>query len=367
MNLFFDARYIRTDYHDGISRYSHELAHAIAALHRVTFIISDDTQKNLLPEGSATVKIHPVDSLLEPFTSLRLNKFNPHVVFSPMQTMGSFGRKFKLILTLHDMIYYKHRLPPPQAQGIMRPLWRLFHLWYWPQRMLLNRADTVATVSEISKSEIQAAKLTKRPIVIISNAARDLAPLLKGSVIQTERPPKNLVFMGTPLPYKNTETLIKALEYLPGRTLHICSKISSNRQAELTDLLPANAKVIFHNGIPDQAYAALLANEAIVVSASLAEGYGLPLAEALQLGVPAVVSDRPYFREIAGANGAVYADPTHVKAFADAISHLDELEVRNRYITAGKLAVNRFSWNDSAQRLLATCQQLTEWLSQQAD
>ena len=31
MRLFFDARYIRTDFHDGISRFSHELAHAVFA------------------------------------------------------------------------------------------------------------------------------------------------------------------------------------------------------------------------------------------------------------------------------------------------------------------------------------------------
>src|SRR5690625_6518541 len=36
----------------------------------------------------------------------------PDVVFSPMQTIGSAGRKFGLILTLHDLIYYQHRTPP---------------------------------------------------------------------------------------------------------------------------------------------------------------------------------------------------------------------------------------------------------------
>lgn len=358
MKLFFDARYIRTDYHDGVSRYSYEVAHALAKLTTVTFIICDDEQKALLPAASEAVKIHRPDSILEPFTSLKLNKFKPDIVFSPMQTMGSFGRHFKLILTLHDMIYYKHRLPPPQAKGFVRPVWRLFHLWYWPQRLVLNRADIVATVSETSRVEIQAAKLTKRPMIAVSNATRDLSPLLSKPVAQYEHPPKNLVFMGTPLPYKNPETLIKAMEFLPGRTLHICSKISQSRQDELTALIPDNARVIFHGGVTDEVYAALLADDAIMVSASLAEGFGLPLAEALQLGVPAAVSDKPYFREIGGAEGAVYADPTNPKIFADGITRLDDLTVRQRYIAAGKFAVAKFNWVTSASILLESCRSL---------
>lgn len=359
MKLFFDARYIRTDYHDGVSRYSYEIAHALAKLTTVTFIISDDAQIQLLPLGSDVVKIHKPDSPLEPFTSLKLNKFKPDVVVSPMQTMGSLGRRFKLILTLHDMIYYIHRLPPPQAKGFVRPLWRLFHLWYWPQRLVLNRADIVATVSATSRDEILAAKLTKRPLIVVSNAARDLSPLLTKPVVQYDHPPKNLVFMGTPLPYKNAETLIKALEYLPGRTLHICSKISTRRQDELTTLIPNDAKVMFHGGVSDETYANLLADDAIMVSASLAEGFGLPLAEALMLGVPAVVSERPFFREIAGSEGAMYADPTNPKLFADAIMLLDDLAVRQRYIAGGKFAVSKFTWETSAKILLTACQELS--------
>lgn len=358
MKLFFDARYIRTDFHDGVSRYSFEVAHALAKLHPVTFIISKDDQIKLLPDGAKTVKIHAVDSLLEPFTSLILNKYRPDVVFSPMQTMGSLGRNFKLILTLHDMIYYIHRLPPPSAKGIVRPIWRLFHAWYGPQRLVLNQADVVATVSETSRDEIQAARLTKRPLIVVSNAARDLTPLLKRPVKQLQSPPKNLVFMGTPLPYKNAETLIKAMGSLPDRTLHICSKISQKRKAELSALIPKGADVVFHGGVSDEQYAALLADDAIMVSASKAEGFGLPLAEALQLGVPAVISDKPFFREIAGDKGATYANPDSSESFAEAILSLDGLPIRTRQINAGKAAVNKFSWETSAKVLLANCQKL---------
>lgn len=358
MKLFFDARYIRTDYHDGISRYSYELGCALAKLHDVTFIVSSDEQAAMLPDAAGAVKIHPVDSWLEPFAAMRLNKYGPDVVFSPLQTMGSLGRRYKLILTLHDMIYYVHRLPPPTAKGIVRPIWRLFHLAYWPQRLLLNRANVVATVSHTSRDEIAHAKLTKRPLIVVSNAARDLTPLLSSPVRQTDEPPENLVFMGTLLPYKNAETLIKMMHFLPHRTLHFCSKVSPARKLELERLIPEGADVVFHNGVSDEVYAALLADDAIMVSASRAEGFGLPLAEALKLGVPAVVSDRSFFHEIAGNDSAVFADPNDPENFARGVQSLNDISERVARIEAGKKAVNQFSWEQSAEVLLQSARSL---------
>lgn len=357
MKLFFDARYIRTDYHDGISRYSYELAHALAKLHPVTFIVSSDKQADMLPTDSSAIKIHGVDSWREPFTSMRLNKFGPDVVVSPMQTMGSLGRRFKLVLTLHDMIYYAHRTPPSSAKGIIRPLWRLFHLAYWPQRLLLNRADIVATVSQTSRDEIAHARLTKRPLIVVSNAARDLSNLLTSPVKQQKTPPKNLVYMGAFLPYKNVETLIAMMRHLPNRTLHLCSKIAPARRQELEKLIPKEANVVFHNGVSDESYAELLSTDAIMVSASLAEGFGLPLAESLILGVPAVVSDRPYFREIAGDGAAVFANPTDPEHFARCVQSLNEYSEREKRIQAGKQAINKFSWDESAKVLLSALEE----------
>jgi hypothetical protein len=49
MKLYYDARYIRPDFHDGISRYTTELANAVAKQTPVTFIISDEKQLAFLP------------------------------------------------------------------------------------------------------------------------------------------------------------------------------------------------------------------------------------------------------------------------------------------------------------------------------
>ena len=75
----------------------------------------------------------------------QVNKLKPDVVFTPMQTMGGAGRRYGLVKTLHDLIYYRNRTPPRDLNPAIRLLWRLYHLAWWPQRVLLNQADEVAT------------------------------------------------------------------------------------------------------------------------------------------------------------------------------------------------------------------------------
>lgn len=356
MRLFFDARYIRTDFHDGISRYTTELGNALARLTPVTFILSDRAQLKHLPSGAEHIIIHAITSIKEPFTSLVLNKYKPDVVISPLQTMGSLGRRFKLVLTLHDLIYYKHRTPPPQYSRALRLGWRLYHSSYIPGRLVLNNADLIVTVSETSKQEILDANLTKRPIIVVSNAARDLSHFLEKTP-QAISKPKNLIYMGSFIPYKNVETLIKAMEFLPGRTLHLLSRINPERKTQLQKLIPKHANVVFHGGVSDKEYANLLANDAVMVSASKAEGYGLPLAEALVMGVPAVVSDLDIFREV-GGDGALFTNPDDPKSFAEHISKLDDKKLRDELIEKGRQHIKKFDWNSSAKNLLDNIERL---------
>ena len=53
----------------------------------------------------------------------------------------------------------------------------------------------------------------------------------------------DLVYMGSFLPYKNVETLLRAMAHLPGRTLHLLSRISPARRAELQAQVPAGLTV----------------------------------------------------------------------------------------------------------------------------
>lgn len=163
--------------------------------------------------------------------------------------------------------------------------------------------------------------------------------------------------MGSFMPYKNVELLIKGMAWLPGRTLHLLSKITPSRRKELTKLIPKGADVRFHGGVTDDAYEALLADNAVLVTASFDEGYGIPVAEALAMGVPAVISNIPIFHEVA-AGGALYFDPYNPKQFADRIKELDDKDTLDQVIKNGKAHIASFTWDDSARALLNTVNSL---------
>ncbi|MBC7564779.1 glycosyltransferase family 4 protein [Candidatus Saccharibacteria bacterium] len=349
MKLLYDARYIRTDFHDGISRYTTELGNALAKITEVTFLISDLAQLQFLPKKAKYELIHSVTSLKELYTARLLNTFHPDVVFSPMQTMGSTGRTYKLILTSHDMIYFRHPKPPSNIRGLLRPAWRLYHASYTPERFALNGADVVATVSTTVQREFERTKLTKRPIIVVPNAPQKFHT----HTVVHSGAPKNIVYMGSFMPYKNAETLIKGMQYLPGRTLHLLSKINPDRRKALMKIIPKDADVRFHGGVTDDAYEALLADNAVLATASFDEGYGLPIAEALAMGVPAVVSNIPIFHEVA-AGGALYFNPRSPKEFAEKIKALDDPKTLKAVITHGKGHIASFNWDNSARALLNT-------------
>ena len=348
--IFFDARYIRVDHHDGISRFSAGLASALASKAKVIALICDPRQLESLPTGIDFRVIHAPTTSFEPFTALKLNRLGAEIVFSPMQTIGSFGRKFKLVLTLHDLIYYRHPTPPPSMSLPVRIGWRIFHLSYGPQRRLLNAADAVATVSQTTADLISEHRLTKRPVKVVYNAAGSRA--LDGTPRTLPVGEKNLVYMGSFMGYKNVETLIRGLGLLPDYKLHLLSRITAKRRAELTKLAGENAdRVVFHNGVTDEEYSDLLANAFALVSASFDEGFGIPLAEAMSHGTPVVVSDMPIFHEIAGGAGT-YFSAADAEGFAASIRSIESEAEWLAKSLAGLAQVQRFNWDKSADALL---------------
>jgi glycosyltransferase involved in cell wall biosynthesis len=70
--------------------------------------------------------------------------------------------------------------------------------------------------------------------------------------------------------------------------------------------------------LPDREVASLLRGARALLFPSFAEGFGLPLAESLALGVPAIASDLPALREV-GGNVPDYIDPVDGAAWRAAV------------------------------------------------
>ncbi len=358
LKLMIDARYVRP-VHDGISRYTSSLLHALyrgvtdGSLPgvRVAMLISDDEQLAQLPDLPHVRGFSPTGPL-EPLSALAINRYRPDVLFSPMQTIGSWGRNYGLILTLHDLIYYDHPEAPGFLPAPVRWGWRQFHRTYVPQRILLNRADDVATVSHTTAGLIARHRLTRRPVHVIPNAPPE------GSIIDRStalaRIPgrgKSLVYMGSAMPYKGVDLLIRSMTDLPDYELHLLSRFDPRRREELERMVPDGARVVFHDGVSDEEYRHLLATCTALVSASSAEGYGLPVAEAAAEGAPRILSDIPIFREV--APGAVHLNFRRSGALRQAVRDLEEPGEFKRQVLSALRDAERDSWETSARALVS--------------
>lgn len=344
MKLIFDCRYTRIGRHDGISRYTAGIVEALSRLHPVTMLINDERQLEMLPDLPWVMGTDPT-SFREPWIARIVNRAHPDVVFSPMQTMGSLGRRYKLILTLHDLIYYNNPTPPRNLPWIIRLGWRLYHLAFWPQRLVLNRADAIVTGTEAAKAQMMSHNLTKRPITVVSSAVEP------AQIRHSRERDKTLVYMGSFMPYKNVESLAMALHELPGYRLQLLSKINDRDKKRYKALAP-DGSVEFFNGVTDEEYFAALSRATCLVTASLEEGFGIPVIEALSMGTPVACSNIPVFREVAGP-GAVFFDPRDPSDIARSILSLETGGLWEQLSAAAPGQAANYTWERSAERLLA--------------
>jgi glycosyltransferase involved in cell wall biosynthesis len=357
MKVLFDARWILIENRfDGVSRYSHELAHALARQEgiTVTWLVHDKRQLAKLPKGDYILANDPNNILKEIFLLPRtINRSGYKLVYSPFFMMGTLGKKYKLVLTIHDMIYFHHRTPPQWLPWYIRLGWWLFHTSYAPMRWQLNRADMVATVSETARQELIDAHVTKRDIMTVSNAVskhfEETATERKAH--EPHYTSNHIVYMGAFTPYKNVECLIDALALAPDITLHLCGKMPKPRRKELEARMRERGvfdRIVIYDGATDEQYKKALSHARCGISASRLEGFGLPVLEAQQRGVPMAVADTPIFHEV--GNGAVlYFDPDSPEQAADAIRQLADPEVSERLIAAGTQNARRFTWDNSAK------------------
>jgi glycosyltransferase involved in cell wall biosynthesis len=88
---------------------------------------------------------------------------------------------------------------------------------------------------------------------------------------------------------------------------------------------------------------------ACLVFPSLAEGFGLPILDALVRGTPVACSNASSLPEVAG-EAALYFDPTDVDAIRASIERLlGDDELGNRLVAAGRKQAQKFSWARTAE------------------
>jgi glycosyltransferase involved in cell wall biosynthesis len=164
-----------------------------------------------------------------------------------------------------------------------------------------------------------------------------------------------LLFVGTAEPRKGLDTLLDALSEpaLMGQSLVVVGPrgwggVDVRQEAEVRGI---GDRVTMTGPVDDAYLAALYAGAGLVVMPSRAEGFGLPVLEAMTLGVPVVTSDDPAMREVGGGATQTFpvGDPT---ALCTAIvGVLGDTGLRAKMIEAGRIRAREFDWLDSAIKL----------------
>ncbi|MDQ2750926.1 MAG: glycosyltransferase family 4 protein [Actinomycetota bacterium] len=102
--------------------------------------------------------------------------------------------------------------------------------------------------------------------------------------------------------------------------------------------------------IEDRELSVVLRAAELLVAPSLAEGFGLPVAEAMAVGTCVLCSDAPALVEVAG-DAAVIVARGDAAALAEAIeATLADGALRDRLSAVGLLRSKRYTWDSVAQR-----------------
>ncbi|MFM0649271.1 glycosyltransferase family 1 protein [Paraburkholderia bryophila] len=217
----------------------------------------------------------------------------------------------------------------------------------------IENGKHICTVSEKSKEDIL--RLFEVPESKITNTYQSVeTSLVAGTKSQSEAelevagiyglaPQSYFLFFGAIEPKKNVARLIEA--FLSARLdakLVIVGAMAwkSGEEMKLLDsMLKQRAglseRIQVFDYAPRPFLLSLIRAAKAVVFPSLYEGFGLPILEAMQLGVPTLCSTEGSLPEVAG-NASVYVDPYDVAAIARGLKILDQdHEVRRQLTLAG--------------------------------
>jgi alpha-1,3-rhamnosyl/mannosyltransferase len=104
--------------------------------------------------------------------------------------------------------------------------------------------------------------------------------------------------------------------------------------------------------VDDPAMDGLYAVSTMLVHPSLAEGFGFPVVEAMERGVPVACANRGSLPEVAGGAAELF-DPTRIEAITEAISRvLDDRARRDELVAAGRRRAGQFSWRQNGAATL---------------
>jgi glycosyltransferase involved in cell wall biosynthesis len=209
-----------------------------------------------------------------------------------------------------------------------------------------HSATRVVCVSHFTHMSLDACvRIDTSRVVVIGEAASHHVVAAGAKPPIGEAP--YVLYVGSLMPHKNVDTLVRAFARegldVELRLAGPATTTERERLESVAHRVGAQRRVRHLGWLDDAELARWYAGARAVVIPSLHEGFGLPVLEAMQFGVPVVASDIPAFREIGGGHVALVARPLEPTAWRDA---LRALTTSTKMTEDARNWASGFSWGD---------------------
>lgn len=256
------------------------------------------------------------------------------------------------VVTIHDLAVYHH----PESFALAQ---RAHLRTHTPHAMRSARA--VLTVSEHSAADLRARfPRAAAKVAAVPNGVSDrFAPITDADALAQFRDRHGLgegpliAYLGTLQPRKNVELLAAAFrrvaDALPGAALVLAGRIRPGYRPKLP-----TERVHLIGPLPEADLPLFYGAASVLVNASLYEGFGLTLIEAMACGCPVIALRRSAVPEVTG-DAALLVDEPSEEALARAlVTMVGDAATAARYRALGRLRATEYSWTRTA-RMVESC------------
>jgi glycosyltransferase involved in cell wall biosynthesis len=240
--------------------------------------------------------------------------------------------------------------------------WRLQAGMKLATHVALRRAAATTAPSRASLAEISAVYPSAPNPTLVPNGVdvRQFAwPIADSAADARQRyqlPETYILTVGAHRPHKNHEVLVRALAEMPA-DVHLVivggpdPRFPDSPLPGLIADLRLQSRVRLVPEVAEEHLPAVYGGATVFAFPSLAEGFGLPVLEAMAAGVPVVMSNIEVLTEVAGA-AALPVAPGDVDGWASALmAAVTDGALSSRLSAAGTIAARRASWHRGAEAL----------------
>jgi glycosyltransferase involved in cell wall biosynthesis len=306
---------------------------------------------------------------LQPALTLTRRKPDPtDVYFSPYSALPS-GRRVDArarVIVLHDVIpmLRPDLFVPRSADGFAKILGSIEPTDWVVAVSETSRQDylgmqdhdpeRVVVVPNSVEERFKAAVPRERTLAVADRYGVGRAPY--ALCVATREPRKNLPHLVRAFAAATSRGLPTDLRLVlagpPGwlqQELHAAHASSTVRE-----------RIVLPGWVDDEDLPALYAGARLFVYPSQYEGFGLPVLEAMSMGVPVVASSAGALPEVVG-DAAVLVDPDDERALRDALVTLaNDAGGRARLVEKGRARARSYAWDASIDTLVATFRRALE-------